>query len=127
MQRSANTLKDTIGVMQNLVVGETQDPEANLAEPGIAEDVAHGFREVRCPVGFDDESCFETHEVGEEGPYGLLTAELGAIDATPSKQLPECDLCWRAASAQLTRTIRVGTKKARHNPYRPHVPLGCLL
>jgi hypothetical protein len=67
-------------MVQDQVVGQTEDDKTRGGKPCIAPAVAQGLGEVRGTISFDDEARCFAEEVDEEGSDGMLTAEFGLHD-----------------------------------------------
>ena len=67
-------------MVQDQMVGQTEDDEACGRKPSIATAVTQGPWEVRRAIGLDDEACILAEEIYDKRSDGMLTAELGLHD-----------------------------------------------
>jgi len=67
-------------MVQDQMVGQTEDDKTRGDKPSIAAAVTQGLGEVGGTISFDDEARFIAEEVDEEGSEGMLTAEFGVHD-----------------------------------------------
>jgi hypothetical protein len=79
-EKATDLVKDTVGMVQDLMVGQTKDDEASGRKPGIATAVAQGPWKVRSAIGLDHEACILAEEVYDKRSDGMLTAEFGLHD-----------------------------------------------
>jgi len=80
-EEQADAAQHALWVVEDLVVGKTQDGQAAGTQEGIALTIPHRRREVRSTVGFDDEARRFAEEVDDEWAQRLLTSKFCAAQA----------------------------------------------
>ncbi len=86
---TSDPVEDAVRMVQDLVVGQTQDDEACCHQPSVAAAVSQGLWVVRSTIGFDDETRFPAEEVDDEWSDGVLSAELRLHDLPAAQQAPK--------------------------------------
>jgi hypothetical protein len=89
---AADYLENVFVVVEDLMIGESDDVIAVLLELRSAEGVVlRLFRlEMVIAIELDNESVFGTDEIEDEWAHGLLPPELQPIELTASEALPHC-------------------------------------
>jgi len=113
-QRLADPEECSSGLLEDLIVGQAQDGEAELPQPLVTESIAIGNRLVVATIGFDDEASFGAEEVDDERSERLLAAEFGAFEAPAAKQGPQGGFGGRSRAAQSAGSEGFGLAQPRH-------------
>ena len=82
-------VQDAVRMVQDLVVGQTQDDEACRHQPEVAAPVSHGLWVVRSAIRLDDKARFLALEVDDEWSDGMLPPEFGLHDLPAAQHAPK--------------------------------------
>ena len=82
-------VQDAVRMVQELVVGQTQNDEARRPKPGAAAAASQGLGVVRGAIRLDDQSRLLAEEVDDEGSDGMLSTELGLHDLPALQHAPK--------------------------------------
>ena len=98
------SLKHALGVLQDIVVPEPQDPIAILPQSGGSLNVSllPLALSMLAPIHLDYDPGFETNEVHDELVHGMLPAELRSDKLPVSQSSPEHGLRIRLTPPKLT-------------------------
>ncbi|KRA54804.1 hypothetical protein ASD77_09540 [Pseudoxanthomonas sp. Root65] len=95
---------DTFEVRHDLII-----PEAQHTEPfAMQEDLAVAIRSsvhVLTAIHLDDQSCFQTGEIGDVGADGMLATEAEAFQLPPAENAPQAAFRERHVAAELARAV----------------------
>jgi hypothetical protein len=90
-QSRCDDLCNSVKVVQKVIVPEAQHAIAFALEKGGSAFIGRAFR-VLAAIGFDDQPCFVTNEVGDERTNRLLSSEFGAVELRAAKDRPKLPL-----------------------------------
>ena len=79
----ADSIEDTVGLMEYLVVPEPQHDQARSAQPVVPDALCTSRREMRRTVSLDDDARLLAEEVHDVRAQRLLPAELRAVQPSP--------------------------------------------
>jgi hypothetical protein len=84
-------LQNGISLGQRLAIVEAQDRKAELPQSLCSQLIGvNSIRfEVLATIQLDDQAGFNASEVGEEGPGGVLSAELQSAELAIAQPLPD--------------------------------------
>ena len=90
MKRGGNLAEEFVWVVQNELVRESEDFEAERAERGVTRPILlldfRGF--VNVPIEFDVELVFRAEEVGDVVSNLVLPPELQCLETSIAQELP---------------------------------------
>ncbi len=100
MERAAYGFNHPLGVSENIIVPEPQDPEALGLQPSGTGLIFVGLKSMMAAIEFDDQFRRETNEVGNERTDGRLSAKLQAADLLAAQEQPKTTLGFGRIFAQ---------------------------
>ena len=119
MKQLGDALRDTVQILQHLVVPEAQHTPAVAGHVGVAGGIG---RAVLGAVDLDDEPGCDAGEVGDVGRDRMLAAEMGAFELAGAQDGPEAILGLGGLAPELAGAVakgRVGAWQARPHPGPP--------
>jgi len=97
--------KHAVGILQHVVVPESNDGKAPIAEPSGPAFVCICLPGMLTTINLDDDPQLETAEVGDVGTDGNLAAEPDVGNLASAKGLPEFPFRRREVLAQASRAL----------------------
>ena len=93
---------DSLGLEQDLSIGEAQYPQAPAGEIPVTNSIVLEpfWKKVRCAIGLDAEALLEAEEVEDVGPELVLPAKLETGKPPVSQHVPESALGIGSTGAQ---------------------------
>ena len=79
-EKTTDLVKDAVGMVQDQMVGQTENDKAGGRKPSIATAIAQWPWEVRSAIGLDDEACILAEEIDDKRSDRMLAAEFGLHD-----------------------------------------------
>src|SRR5688572_18486942 len=87
-QTNTNARQNGFELLENLAIREAEHGEPCGAQETITDSVAHGSREMKFTVEFDDEPGFFGEEVHDERAPRLLSSEFDAAQSATAQGIP---------------------------------------
>ena len=113
-EEQADAAQHALWVVEDLVVGKTQDGQPAGTQEGIALAIRRRRREVRGAVGFDDKARWFAEEVDDEWAQRLLTSKLSAAQAAVAQHPPENAFSTSRCTPKGSSPIGGRSQEARH-------------